>query len=72
MLRHPQTDREMEWFAVFVHGVLAAFHGLAAIWNWKKSRKVLDPDALVHTAAFTYDVFAARKHAKRVMGSSQN
>jgi hypothetical protein len=62
-----QQQREMEWLAAFVHGMLAVLHALAAVWNWLRSKKVLDPDALVHTAAFTYDVLAARKHAKRVM-----
>lgn len=57
--------REWEWFAVFVHGVLAALHAISAVWNWRYGRRV-DRDVVAHTVAGTYDLFAARKHWKRL------
>lgn len=59
-------QRDLEVLAVFAHGALAGLHFLAAVFNWRRSGRPLDTDALVHTAVGTYDVLAARKHAKRL------
>jgi hypothetical protein len=60
------SQRELEILAVFAHGSLAGLHFLAAVFNWRRSGKVLDADALVHAGVGIYDLLAARKHARRV------
>lgn len=62
-------NRELEWFAAFVHIVLATLHALSAVFNWKRSHRVFDGDALVHVAACAYDVQSAVTHVRRVRSS---
>lgn len=54
-----KSERQLQVLGTFVHGSLAAFHGLGIVYNatrrnWR--------DVAVHTAAFTYDIWCTKKH----------
>ncbi len=53
----------MAELAVFVHGVLATFHALGVLYNWKRRNYT---DVAIHGAAFTYDLHAVHKHIQDV------
>ncbi|HXG58210.1 MAG TPA: hypothetical protein VNL91_04235 [Thermoanaerobaculia bacterium] len=58
-------NREIEWFAAFVHVILGAFHFLAFIFNWRRAKRV-DRDASIHLGVCIFDLWSARKHARRL------
>lgn len=62
-------NREIEWFAAFVHIALAVLHGLAFIFNWRRAKRV-DRDASIHLGVCLFDLWSARKHARRLKGDS--
>ena len=54
-------ERHVQGISIFVHGVLAAFHCLGIISNWRRKNW---RDVACHTAAAAYDVYAVNKHIK--------
>jgi hypothetical protein len=54
-----RSREDLEFLATFVHGVLAAFHGLAVIYHIKRRRF---SHAAVHTVALAYDGWSVRRH----------
>ena len=53
----------MQVIGTFVHGVLAAFHGLGVVYNYRKGNKL---DTLVHSLALSYDLNRVYKHYKEI------
>lgn len=58
-----KAQHELQVLAVFVHGVLFAFHGLGIIYNKRKGNK---KDVLCHSLALAYELWALRKHILEV------
>lgn len=58
-----KPDKQLAELGIFVHGVLAAFHALGAIYNLRRNNKF---DVVAHTAAMIYDCHAVVKHARDV------
>ena len=54
-----ETSTELESYASFVHGFLAAFHVLGAVYNAKKKNWW---QVGVHVVVTGYDIWAFRKH----------
>lgn len=52
-------NSHVETLGVFVHGVLAALHGLGVVHNLRRRNWF---DVAAHTAALVYDGWAVSKH----------
>ncbi len=59
-----RPQRELEVFAAFVHGALAALHTLGVVYNLRKGNYV---QAGIHGAAMGYDLWATEKHAQKAL-----
>lgn len=57
-----REQREMQFFAALIHGLLAAGHGLGLVYNIRKKNWM---DVAVHSVASTYDLWAMQKHLAR-------
>lgn len=55
-----QENREVHGLAIFVHGVLSAFHFLGAAYNLRRRNWF---DVAAHTAGLVYSAHAALHHA---------
>lgn len=55
--------RELNVLGVFVHGVLAGLHALGIVYNVRRGNTF---DVAMHSAAFTYDVWATFKHERAI------
>jgi hypothetical protein len=60
-----REKNELELLACVVHVILAVFHWLAFVFNFRR-RNVLD--TFVHGAAGVYDSLSAIKHGKAATG----
>lgn len=58
-----EVNREVETLAVAVHGALAFGHLLGLFYNVRQRNAF---DSIAHGAAFIYDAWAVRKHARRI------
>jgi hypothetical protein len=56
-MRRP--DLEIHLLGCFVHGVLAAFHGLGVLYNFRRKNWT---DTTIHVLGAGYDAWAVRKH----------
>jgi glycerate-2-kinase len=65
-------EQEMEAIAAIAHGGAVVLSTLGAAYNWIRSRRLLDVDALIQTAAAIYHFNAARKHVSRVSRLKSN
>ena len=54
-------ERQLQQLAVFVHGILVAFHTLGIVYNVKKRNW---GDVACHTCATVYDCHAVGKHIR--------
>lgn len=54
--------RELELLAAFVHGALAALHGLGLVFNLRRGNKM---DASIHGLVFVYDGMCTVRHMVR-------
>lgn len=60
-----RNDHELQVLGAFVHGTLAALHGLGLVYNLRKKNYL---DASIHAAAMAYDTWATYKHVNAVKG----
>lgn len=56
-------ERQLQVLGVFVHGMLTFGHLLGIVFNARRKNWF---DVSAHSAAMTYDVWAAMKHARRL------
>lgn len=61
-------EQEIEILAVFVHGSLAALHGLAFFYNLRRGNTF---DVVMHGAAFAYDLYATADHMRDAKETSK-
>lgn len=62
-----KTNPEIQALATFVHGSLAALHGLGVVYNAARGNR---KDAIIHAAAFTYDCACTVRHFKAIKGGN--
>lgn len=58
-------ERSLQGLAMFVHGVLASFHALGVIYNYRRKNW---QDTVIHTTVCLYDIHATHKHYKALKG----
>lgn len=59
------TNEPIQELAVFVHGILFAFHSLGIYYNHRRKNKV---DTAIHTGAAIYDLYSTIKHMRYQKG----
>lgn len=52
-------EEQLQVLGAFVHGVLAAFHGLGIVYNLRKRNW---KDAAIHSSVLVYDLYATKEH----------
>lgn len=57
------SEQQIQLLGAFVHGVLAAFHGLGLVYNVQRGNRM---DTVIHLCALSYDSWAMRKHWRAV------
>jgi hypothetical protein len=63
MRRH---EIEIHLLGCFVHGVLAAFHGLGVLYNFRRKNWM---DTTIHVLGTGYDAWAVRNHYRKAVTS---